>query len=280
MIPTKAVITAANPDEKHLPLQTITDSNGETKSALQIILDDLFSAGLEAVAIVIAPASREAYAAAVGPYGKQVTFIEQSEPRGYGHAVWCAREFTAGEPFVLLVGDHLYLSHSGDSCVKQLLAVAAKQDCQISSVQATHESKLHLYGAVGASRVPGSDTLFTVHSIMEKPTPTLAEQDLIIPGLRHGNYLCFFGVHVLAPKVMELLDAGVSALSRGDTLGLTPTLATIAGSEKFLATQIDGTRFNLGERYGLLRAQVALALAGPHRDEVLTSLVEILATSK
>jgi UTP--glucose-1-phosphate uridylyltransferase len=280
MIPTKAVITAANPDEKHLPLQTITDSNGETKSALQIILDDLFSAGLEAVAIVIAPASREAYAAAVGPYGKQVTFIEQSEPRGYGHAVWCAREFTAGEPFVLLVGDHLYLSHSSDSCVKQLLAVAAKQDCQISSVQATHESKLHLYGTVGASRVPGSDTLFTVHSIMEKPTPTLAEQDLIIPGLRHGNYLCFFGVHVLAPKVMELLDAGVSALSRGDTLGLTPTLATIAGSEKFLATQINGTRFNLGERYGLLRAQVALALAGPHRDEVLTSLVEILATSK
>ncbi len=280
MTPTKAVITAANPAEQHLPLQTITDSNGETKSALQIILDDLFSAGLESAAIIIVPGSRDAYAAAAGPHNNRLQFIEQAAPLGYGHAVWCARDYTGDDPFVLLVGDHLYLSNSGDSCVKQLLAVAAQRNCQVSAVQATHESQLHLYGTVGASRVTGDDHLFEIHTIIEKPTPTLAEQDLIIPGLRHGNYLCFFGMHVLSAKVMQLLDQLAADIPPGQPLGLSPTLALVAGNEKFLAAQIDGTRFNLGERYGLLRAQVALALAGPHRDEVLTSLVELLATTK
>jgi UTP--glucose-1-phosphate uridylyltransferase len=280
MTPTKAVITAGNPAEQYIPLQTITDSHGETKPALQIILDDLFSAGLESAAIVIVPGSRNAYAAAAGPYKDRVQFIEQEEPRGYGHAIWCAREYTGDDSFVLLLGDHLYLAHDEDSSVKQLLTIAAQHSCMVSAVQATHESQLHLYGTVGASRVPGSDTKFEVHTIMEKPTPTLAEQDLIIPGLRHGNYLCFFGTHVFSSKVMHLLDARVSTLLPGATLDLSSTLNAIADGEKYLAVQIDGTRFNLGERYGLLRAQVALALAGPHRDEVLTSLVELLATTK
>jgi UTP--glucose-1-phosphate uridylyltransferase len=280
MTPTKAVITAANPAEQHLPLQTITDSNGETKTALQVILDDLFSAGIESVALVVVPGTNDAYAAAAGPYRDRLTFVEQTEPRGYGHAVWCAREFTGNDPFVLLVGDHLYLSHSDDSCVKQLLAVAAKHDCQVSAVQATHESKLHLYGTIGADRIHGSEALFKIHTNMEKPTPTLAEQDLIVPGLRHGNYLCFFGIHIMPAKLMRLLDAKVTALAAGETLGLSPTLAEIASAEKFLAAQIDGTRFNLGERYGLLRAQIALALAGPHRDEILTSMIELLASNK
>jgi len=280
MTPTKAVITAANPAEQHLPLQTITDSNGATKTALQVILDDLFSAGIESVALVVVPGTSDAYAAAAGPYRDRLTFVEQTEPRGYGHAVWCAREFTGNDPFVLLVGDHLYLSNSDDSCVKQLLAVAAKHDCQVSAVQATHESKLHLYGTIGADRIHGSEALFKIHTVMEKPTPTLAEQDLIVPGLRHGNYLCFFGVHILPAKLMRLLDAKVTALGDRETLGLSPTLAEIASGEKFLAAQIDGTRFNLGERYGLLRAQIALALAGPHRDEILTSMIELLASNK
>lgn len=280
MTPTKAVITAANPAEQYLPLQTITDSNGDTKTALQVILDDLFSAGVKEVALVIVPGCRDAYATAAGPYRPRLTFVEQSEPRGYGHAVWCAREFIGADPFVLLVGDHLYLSHTDDSCVTQLLAVAAQHDCPVSAVQATHESKLHLYGTVGADRIHGSEALFKIHSIMEKPTPTLAEQDLIIAGLRHGHYLCFFGIHIMPSKLMRLLDTKVAALPAGDTLGLTPTLAEIAASEKFFAAQIDGTRFNLGERYGLLRAQIALALAGPHREDILTAIIELLAATK
>lgn len=280
MIPNKAVVTAASPTEHHLPLQTLVDSEGVAKTALAIVLDDLFAAGLETAAIIIHPGTREAYLRAAGEHAERLTLIEQLEPRGYGHAVWSARDYTGDDSFVLLVGDHLYLSHEESSCVRQLLAVAATHDGCISAVNPTHESQLRFYGAIAASRVPGSPSLFLVHDVVEKPTPTLAEQELIVPGLRAGNYLCFFGMHSLNAGVMEDLDEKVSTLKEGALLGLSPTLAHVAKSEKYLATELAGQRFNIGERYGLLRAQLSLALAGPHRDEVLTDIIEITAQNR
>ena len=280
MLPNKAVVTAASPTEHHLPLQTLVDSEGLAKTALEIILDDLFSSGLGSAAVIIFPGTREAYLQAAGPHAERLTLIEQDEPRGYGHAVWTAREFTGSDPFVLLVGDHLYLSHEDSSCVAQLLELSATHDGCVSAVNATHESQLHLYGTIGATRIPSAPSIFEVHTMVEKPTPTLAEQELIIPGLRAGNYLCFFGMHTLTAEVMEHLEAAVANLAPGETLGLTPTLAHLAASGKYLATELAGQRFNIGERYGLLRAQLSLALAGPHRDEVLTDIIEITAQSR
>ena len=280
MIPNKAVVTAASPTEHHLPLQTLVDSEGLAKTALEIILDDLFAAGLESAAVIIHPGTRDAYLQAAGPHAGRVTVIEQAEPRGYGHAVWVAREYTGSDPFVLLVGDHLYLSYEKSSCVKQLLALASSHDGCVSAVNPTHESQLHLYGTIGATRVPASPSIFEVHTVIEKPTPTLAEQELIVPGLRAGNYLCFFGMPSLTSAVMEHLDGEVSSLAEGAQLGLTPTLNHLAKSERYLATELAGQRFNIGARYGLLRAQLSLALAGPHRDEVLTDIIEITAHSR
>ena len=133
---------------------------------------------------------------------------------------------------------------------------------------------------MGATRVPGAPSIYEVHTIVEKPTPTLAEQELIVPGLRAGNYLCFFGMHCLTSAVIEHLDREVSALPEGELLELTPTLAHLDRAEKYLAVDLAGQRFNIGARYGLLRAQLSLALAGPHRDEVLTDLIEIIAQSR
>ena len=87
-------------------------------------------------------------------------------------------------------------------------------------------------------------------------------------------------MHSLTAGVMEHLESEIARLGEGESLGLTPTLAHVAGSEKYLAVELAGQRFNLGERYGLLRAQLSLALAGPHRDEVLTDLIEITAHSR
>ena len=153
MIPNKAVVTAASPTEHHLPLQTLVDSEGLAKTALEIILDDLFAAGLESAAVIIHPGTRDAYLQAAGPHAGRVTVIEQAEPRGYGHAVWVAREYTGSDPFVLLVGDHLYLSYEKSSCVKQLLALASSHDGCVSAVNPTHESQLHLYGTIGATQI-------------------------------------------------------------------------------------------------------------------------------
>ncbi len=280
MIPNKAVVTAASPTEYHLPLQTLVDSEGVAKTALAIILDDLFASGIESAAVIVHPGTRESYLQAAGEHADRLTLIEQGVPRGYGHAVWSAHEFTGEDSFVLLVGDHLYLSYEEASCVRQMLEVAATHDGCISAVNPTHESQLRYYGAIAATRVPASPSLFVVHDVVEKPTPTLAEQELIVPGLRAGNYLCFFGMHSLTAGVMEHLDEEVSRLGEGELLELTPTLAYMARSEKYLAAELAGQRFNVGERYGLLRAQLSLALAGPHRDEVLTDIIEITAHSR
>ncbi|MDP0490257.1 MAG: sugar phosphate nucleotidyltransferase [Verrucomicrobiota bacterium JB023] len=278
MKPAKALITSANPADKHLPLQTIVDAKGETKTPLQILLDEIFAAGLESAAVVIAPGETESYREAAGPHADKVEFIVQSEPRGYGHAIVSARDFTGGDPFLLLVGDHLFRSYTEKNCLEQILEVAEKEEATISGVQPTRESHLNLYGTVSASLIPGSKGLFDVSKIVEKPTPTLAEQELFVPGLRAGRYLCFFGMHVLPARAMDLLSDQLASLSPGESLGLTATLNHLANSGKYLALQINGKRFNLGRRYGILRAQLDLSLAGPHRDEVMAMIIETLAS--
>jgi UTP--glucose-1-phosphate uridylyltransferase len=141
-------------------------------------------------------------------------------------------------------------------------------------VQATHESKLPYYGVAGGRLAENRKGLYLVSEVVEKPAPTVAEQRLIVPGLRAGNYLCFFGMHVLTPTVMELLGADAAA---GQTGSLSQALAKLAGRERYLACQLKGRRFDIGLKYGLLTAQLALALGGPARPEVLAMLVELLA---
>ncbi|QTN33187.1 UTP--glucose-1-phosphate uridylyltransferase [Akkermansiaceae bacterium] len=267
----KAVITAAGPDQRLLPLQAVTSRSGTSQTALQVLLDEVFTAGIGSAAVVVAAGDTEAYRKAAGPHEEQVVFIEQSEPSGYGDAILQATGFIGGDPFLLMVSDHLYLSHTESSCVSQLLAMAERNGCSVSAVQATHESKLPLYGAVGGVKVPQSAGLYEIRNVIEKPSPTLAEQHLTIPGLRAAQYLCFFGMHALSPKFLEILG--------GAEKGVSPALRELAKSERCLAYEIAGRRFNLDEQNGMLIAQLALALDGPQRDGVLVSLLELLATS-
>ena len=272
----KAIITAAGKTQRTLPLQTLVDRDGATKTALRIIIEEILSAGIDEICVVVCPGDQEAYAAAAGAHGGRLRFVEQTEPLGYGHAVFCGREFVAGNPFLLLVGDHLYVSGGEKRSAQQLVEIALAENCAASAVQATHEGKLPYYGAVGGHLVAGRKGLYEISQVLEKPTPTEAEQRLIVPGLRAGHYLCFFGMHVLTPAVMELLEEEIArAGNRG--VHLTTVLARLARRERYLACELHGHRYDIGVKYGLLTAQLALALDGQDRDEVLGGLVELLA---
>ena len=273
----KTVITAAGQSQRTLPLQTLVDGNGQTKSALAIIVEESLQAGIEDICVVICPGDQAAYRAAAGPHGRLLQFVEQPRPLGYGHAVWCAREFTGASPFLLLVGDHLYLSRSAKRCAQQLVETAAAEACTVSAVQATHESKLPYYGAVGGRLAGTRPGLYLVSDVVEKPTPTQAEQTLIVPGLRAGYYLCFFGMHVLMPRVMALLAEDVAAAGETGRVQLSTALSRLVEHERYLAGELEGRRFDIGVKYGLLTAQLALALNGRDRDEILSGLVELLA---
>jgi UTP--glucose-1-phosphate uridylyltransferase len=122
--------------------------------------------------------------------------------------------------------------------------------------------------------------LYDIERVVEKPTPTEAEQTLVVPGLRAGHYLCFFGMHVLTPLVMDLLEEHVAQRPAEGTVKLSPVLNELARREKYLAFEAPGKRYALDQRYGLLNAQLALALNGRDRDEVLTGLCELLAQSR
>lgn len=272
----KAVITAAAPAQRRLPLQNLINRDGAERSVIGILIDEILSARVEEICVVICPGDGELYAAVLGAQAARVTFIEQHEPRGYGHAIHCALPFTGGDPFLHLVSDHLYVSPEGTGCATQLIEAAEAEQCAISAVQATREGQLTSFGAVGGQRLSAAGALYKIDTVLEKPTPTEAEQKIIVPGLRAGHYLCFFGMHVLTPAVQtilgELLAAGPAA-----RVTLSSALAELATRERYLALQMTDRRYDLGARYGLLNAQLAVALSGGDRAEILSNIVELLA---
>lgn len=270
---TKAVITAAGRNQRGLPLQTLVDRDGVEKKALEVILEEAVGAGAEEVCVVVAPGDEAAYRAAAGGHGSRLHFVVQPEPLGYGHALLLAREFTAGQPFLHLVSDHLYIARGETRSARQVAELARAEGCAVSAVQPTREGVLRFYGAVGGRRVALRPDLYEIQQVLEKPTPSEAEQVLSVPGVRAGFYLCFFGVHAFTPAVMEILADGAG----GKGPDLSAALAELARRERYLALEVAGQRYNIGLKYGLLTAQLALALDGVDREKIMAQIIDLLA---
>lgn len=276
----KAVITAAGRGQGDLPLQTLVDLDGVSRSALEIVLREALDAGVKEVALVVNPEDEASYREAAGSCRESLTFLHQKTPQGYGHAIALAREFVGGDYFLHLVGDHLYVSNSGQGCARQLVEAADANDCTISAVQSTRESNLHLYGTIGGRRVSGRKDWYEVERVLEKPTPTQAEQSLVVPGLRAGHYLCFFGLHVLSPTVISILHGLLESADSPASITLSRALDVLLAKEKVMACEVSGDRRNIGISYGTFQAQLALALRGIDKAKVLADVVETLADSR
>jgi UTP--glucose-1-phosphate uridylyltransferase len=276
----KAVITAAGAGQQTLPLQTLVDRDGIEKKALRIILEEVINAGVEEVGLVTVPGVQAAYSEAAGDFAGRVHFMEQVAPRGYGHALGLARAFVGRQPFLHLVSDHLYVSAIAPRSAQQVVEAAVQENCAVSAVQSTRENMLPYYGTIAARRAPRRTDLYEIENVIEKPTPSEAEQKLLVPGLRAGHYLCLFGIHVFTPAVLDLLAEQEARTPAGESVPLSPVLARLASSERYLALEVRGRRYNIGVKYGLLTAQLALALNGADRDNVLSQLLELLAQSR
>lgn len=307
---TRAVITAAGRGARQYPacdtvqkaMLPLVDRDGLTKPLLQIIAEEALESGIEELCVVCAPgdephyrrqlelsaeALREGFrgvpwaveqARRLGELNARLRFVEQAEPEGYGHAVWCARTFVGDRPFLLLLGDHLYVSRADRRCARQLLDLAAEEDCAVSAVQETREHLIRQYGTVSGKRLPGRPNAYAIEEVIEKPDPTLAELRLQVSGLRAGHYLCFFGMHVLTPGLMALLDEAVAENRRdAGQIQLTPALQALAARERYLALETLGTRHNLGVKFGHVDAQIALALSGRDRAQILALVLESVA---
>ena len=303
----KAVITAAARGERLYPVADtiqkamlpVMDVDGLQKPVLQIICEEAFASGIEEICVVCAPGDGERYLHAFASlrdnlaksfgavdWAKQeaekidhlvshLQFAEQKEPRGYAHAVHCAKEFVANDSFLLMLGDYLYVSHlKAKRCAAQLIELATKEACSVSAVNTTIEHQISRYGTLTGKHFPNQTGVYQIEKLIEKPSLSVAELELQTPGLRAGFYLCFFGMHVLTPSVFRLLDEAVQ--SNSTSIMLTPVLQQLADTEKYLALEVKGARYDLSRKHGLLRAQIALGLAGEAHDETLTTMVELL----
>lgn len=304
----KAIITAAARGERLYPVSDtvqkamlpVIDTDGLHKPVLQIIADEAFGSGIEEICVVCAPGDAERYksafralrdnlsksfkdaewarkeAAKLDQFLDRVQYVEQAEPLGYGHAVYCAKDFVGDEPFLLLLGDYLYVSNIREKrCAAQLIELATAEGCPVSAVNPTPEHLIGSYGTITGKHVPGRAGIYEVEKLIEKPSLSLAELELQTPGLRIGYYLCFFGMHVLTPAVFNLLEREIKAGSK--SVLLTPALQELAQQDRYLALEVRGSRYDLSRQHGLLRAQVALGLAGEAHNETLSTLVELLA---
>jgi UTP--glucose-1-phosphate uridylyltransferase len=272
----RAVITAAGKEQRTLPLQTLVDRDGTEKSVLSIIIEETLRAGIEEICVVVRPGDETPYAQVAGDHAGRLYFVHQPQPLGYGHAVYCAKDFVGRNSFLHLVGHHLYVSRTDKGCAQHLVEVAEAEACAVSAVRATRESLLPYYGTVGGRRVSGRQDLYQVETVVEKPTPTEAEQRLMVPGLRVGYYLCFFGMHVLTPAVLDILGQQLERAGEQGSVTLSDALDVLAKREQYLALEKRDSRYHVGVKYGLLMAQLALALTGQDRDLVLTRLLELL----
>ncbi|WP_165228854.1 sugar phosphate nucleotidyltransferase [Aquisphaera insulae] len=306
----KAVITAAGRGAGQYPptdgvqrtMLPIVDRDGLTKPVLQVIAEEAIESGIEEICVVVAPGDESSYRGQLRRYAanlrasfrgedwaneqadrvehleQRLRFAIQEEALGYGHAVWSAREFLDGQPFLLLLSDHLYVSSEPRRCARQLLDLAASEDCAVSAVQATREHLIHQYGTLAGRRLPQRSDVYTIDEIIEKPNPTLAELRLHVPGLRAGHYLCFFGMHVLTSTVIDILGDLVRRNVRDlGQIQLTSALNELARRERYLALETRGSRFNLGVKFGNIEAQIALAMAGLDRERILAVLAGSLA---
>ncbi len=306
---TRAVITAAGRGARQYPasdtvqkaMLPVVDRDGTTKPVLQIIAEEALESGIEEICVVSAPGDEAVYRNHFRNYAsnlrssfkgmdwseeqarrlldleQRLRFAIQPEPQGYGHAVWCAREFVGSQPFLLLLGDHLYVSAESRRCARQLIDLATAENCAVSAVQATREHLIHQYGTLTGKRLPQRPDVYSIDEIIEKPNPTLAELRLLVSGLRAGHYLCFFGMHVLTPTLFDILDEAVREDRRElGQIQLTTALNALARREKYLALETRGSRFNLGVKFGAVEAQLALAMAGVDREQILALLAESL----
>jgi UTP--glucose-1-phosphate uridylyltransferase len=245
------------------------------KTVLEILINEVQQAGIEEIGIVIQSSDLEVYKSIVNN-DSQIQFILQDKPRGYGYAILCGASFVGNDYFLHLVGDHLYVNRSEKPCAKHIVEIAVKNKSSVSAVTSTRESLIPNYGTVGGHRIHPTNDLYQIDKVIEKPTPTLAEQKLIIPGLRAGHYLCFLGMHVLSPTIMELLQQ--KSDETGDSrFGLSEALNELATKEQYLALEKNDLRFDIGSTYGLLKAQLALGLNGIDRDLIQSELLEFFA---
>ncbi len=273
----KAVIPAAGFGTRMFPaskaskkeLFPIVDKDGIAKPAILFIVEEALDSGIEEVIIIVQeddleefeaffneqisienynklPPQFQDYSHRILEIGRRVTFAIQENQEGFGHAVYSAREAVGDEPFLLMLGDHIYHSENEKQCAGQLLDAYQLHGQSIVGMRKTSEDKIGNFGTITGVWLD-DETLLNVTEFAEKPTIDYARTNLRVAGLKNDEYLTVFGQYVIKPMLFDYLQEHIenNVRERGE-FQLTSALERLRQEDGFLGLVMDGKRFDIG----------------------------------
>ncbi|RAU95115.1 UTP--glucose-1-phosphate uridylyltransferase GalU [Paenibacillus sp. YN15] len=192
-----------------------------------------------------------------------IHYIRQKEPKGLGHAVWCARRFIGDEPFAVLLGDDIV---SGDQpCTKQLISQYERTGCSVIGVQPVSDQETQRYGIVDPIMKDG--LLYQVRNFVEKPSFGTAPSNLAI-----------MGRYVLTPEIFDFLE--LQEEGAGGEIQLTDAIQKLNDAQKVYAYHFQGKRYDVGEKLGFILTTLEFALCNQELRQPLLQELERMVNTK
>jgi UTP--glucose-1-phosphate uridylyltransferase len=191
-----------------------------------------------------------------------IHYIRQKEPKGLGHAVWCARNFIGNEPFAVLLGDDIVQSDT--PCLKQLINQYEDTFSSVIGVQTVADSDTHRYGIIDPSSQEGRR--YQVSNFVEKPKPGTAPSNLAI-----------MGRYILTPEIFMFLDR--QEKGAGGEIQLTDAIQRLNEIQRVFAYDFEGTRYDVGEKFGFVKTTIEFALQHEDlHDDMLDYLKKLVSS--
>ena len=277
----RAIIPLAGKGTRLMPVTAVLPKalfplvgrEGAITCVLEVILDQVFAAGIEEVALVVSPGQQELIdryldavrQSGVGSIPDRIVFIEQAEPRGFGDAVLCGSGFVAEEPFLVLLGDHVQIQASGAKpCVRQVTE-AFKREGGVAMV-GVHEVPVSELAKVGVAKgEPVGDGVYRCADFVEKPDLQTANGRLRTPGLGEGIFLGHCGIYAFTPEIFECLQE--ESQGKGHGLGEVELAAAQQRLRRrhprdYFLLRIAGKAYDMGTPGGYYRTLEAWKSAG------------------
>ncbi|MFC0212700.1 UTP--glucose-1-phosphate uridylyltransferase GalU [Paenibacillus chartarius] len=275
----KAIIPAAGlgtrflPATKAMPKEMLPIID---KPTIQFIVEEAVASGIEDIIVVTGKGKRaiedhfdaapelESHLEEKGKHGLlrkvkeaseliDIHYIRQKEPKGLGHAIWCARHFIQDEPFAVLLGDTFIDSET--PCLKQMIDCYNRYKTSVVGVQRVDPNHVSNYGIVDVKTI--DDGFHAVTRLIEKPKPEDAPTNLAM-----------IGRYVLTPRIFEMLEKQEAGV--GQEIQLTDAIAALHQFEAVYACEVQGTWHDVGDHLGYVKATIALAAKREDLREKLT----------
>ena len=253
----------------------IIDKDGQVKPLILILLEECKAAGIEEVCIVLGsreereqyrqffetplpkehldklPKEKIKYERHILDIGKRLTYVYQTEKKGFGDAVYRCVDFAANEPVLLLLGDTIYRSNTNKCCALQFIEAFEKYNKPMMSIHEIPLEKVCYYGVTSGKWIDSKEHVLNMSNITEKPSSAYAEENLGVSSLTvkgAKSYYCAFGSYILTKEVFAQLKDNINnnVVNAKGEVELTTALEQVRQQNGLLGVILDGQMFDIG----------------------------------